>query len=140
VSGVNGGSGIVIVRYVIPNSLPAVGGTMTTPGSHIVFTFTHDGILVVSAEALTCDVLVVAGGGGGAGGVLYLSGVSLTAGTYGVTVGAGGAVSGDGGHSATNNTGGGGGSDRYATGGNGGSGIVIIRYAGPPRGSTIILN
>ena len=86
----------------------ATGGTITTSGVYRIHTFTNVGTTSfvvsggsqVSGTTLNCDVLVVAGGGsggsragagGGAGGLVY-SNKTLTAGTYSVTVGQGGAA------------------------------------------------
>lgn len=76
------------------------GGTITTSGGYRYHTFTSSSNLVVpSGFSATADYLIVAGGGGGgsrygggggAGGY-RASTVSLTAQTYGVTVGGGGA-------------------------------------------------
>jgi len=75
----------------------ATGGTITTDGAYTIHTFTEDGTFV-AASSLSCDVLMVGGGGGagksggGAGGLISLSGVSLS-GTLPVVIGAGGAGS-----------------------------------------------
>lgn len=79
--------------------LTMTGGTLTSDADYSINTFTASGSLVVPA-GMTADVLIVAGGasggsgvggGGGGGGVVYLPGQALSAGTYAVTVGAGGA-------------------------------------------------
>ncbi|MDD5705903.1 MAG: hypothetical protein PHR35_08255, partial [Kiritimatiellae bacterium] len=80
----------------------ATGGTVTIEDGYQIHTFTNGGTFQVSDGSLTCDALVVAGGGGsssdkagggGGGGVVYTSGVPFAAGSYVVTVGAGGAGS-----------------------------------------------
>ena len=80
--------------------LVMTGGTVTSVGGYNIHTFTGSGSLVVP-EAILADVLVVAGGGsggngvgggGGGGGVQYRVAQALSAGTYAVTVGAGGAA------------------------------------------------
>lgn len=95
-------------------ALPS-GGTVTTYSSYRVHTFTSSGSFVVpSGLSLTADILMVAGGGagggrggtdgsggGGAGGMIATSGVSLSAATYSVGIGAGG--SGVGGATRGNN-------------------------------------
>src|SRR6056300_422056 len=88
----------------------ATGGTISTNGDYKIHTFTGDGCFVVSTTGTggggpsNVDYLVVAGGGGGAGSGLgggggggyrtsYPSvsdGISVTAQTYPITVGAGG--------------------------------------------------
>jgi hypothetical protein len=127
------------------------GGTVTSSGGDTIHTFTSSGTLQCFA-AVSADVLIVAGGGGGGGGragIAYGGGgggggllqgtLSLTARSYTVTVGAGGAgvlpaIRGiSGGNSVfsgtttyTANGGGGGGADNSSgvneNGQNGGSG------------------
>ena len=117
-------------------SLYATGGTVQQIGSKRVHLFT-----TVGSASLVCsgtgnaEILVIAGGGaggsdrgggGGAGGYIYNSTYGLTAGTYSVTVGAGGVgtTSSTGGGSGT--IGGSGGSSTFAAltavGGGGGGG------------------
>ena len=88
--------------------ISATGGTVTTIGDFKVHAFTGDGCFVVSqvgnpaGSSSLSNVLVVAGGGGGgradvgagggAGGLRNLSCVSVTAQTYPITVGGGGAT------------------------------------------------
>ncbi|MBI3884659.1 MAG: RHS repeat-associated core domain-containing protein [Opitutae bacterium] len=125
----------------------STGGTVTTSGGYRIHTFTGSGTFSLSAP-VTADLLVVGGGGGGSsgggggGGVNYLAGYALAAGSYAVTVGAGGA--GNGGFTATANSGGfsafngnygyggGGGGDCFGnTGLSGGSGGGAGRYWNP---------
>lgn len=77
------------------------GGTLTTSGGYHINTFMASESIVVP-EDMVADILVVAGGGsggngvgggGGGGGVQYRLAHTLAAGTYAVTVGAGGAAS-----------------------------------------------
>lgn len=99
-NGGSGGSGIVIVRYLTANApTTATGGTITFAGDYTIHTFTSSGTFTIS-DSISAEYLVVAGGGGGGGGWQgggggaggVLTGTkSLTAGTYPVTVGAGGA-------------------------------------------------
>lgn len=88
------------------------GGTVTTAGSYRIHTFTTSGTFTVYG-ATTVDYLIVGGGGagawngsgaggGGAGGLIYKSSQSLSAGTYTVTIGAGGARAGSYGSQANN--------------------------------------
>jgi hypothetical protein len=89
------------------NSLPrnytlATGGLVTYSGAYTIHTFTSTSQFIVSG-AINAEVLVVAGGGGGglidsnragaggAGGLINISSFSFTNGTYGITIGAGGA-------------------------------------------------
>ena len=82
----------------------ATGATVTelSGGLHKIFTFTEDGTFTVpTGRTGFAKILVVGGGGaggygggggGGGGGVVYEPEVYLEAGTYAVTVGAGGAA------------------------------------------------
>ena len=108
-AGGKGGSGVVIVRtvetYQIGVRSSAVGAkSRNLDGDYFVYTFTNSTDLMsftVEEDALL-DVLVVGGGGaggcghcgggGGGGGVIYREGYAVDAGTYGITVGAGGAA------------------------------------------------
>ncbi len=83
----------------------ATGGSVTMVGNYKLHTFTTSGSLVISSAPIgaTIEVLTVGGGGGGsarhtggggAGGFRYNSLFSAVAGTYVVTVGAGGAGAG----------------------------------------------
>ncbi|NBP17017.1 hypothetical protein EBU95_22010 [bacterium] len=69
--------------------------------SSVPLVFTASGTLFVRANVISCDYLVVAGGGGGgtspnsggaggAGGYRVGAGVPISAGSYPITVGAGG--------------------------------------------------
>ena len=83
----------------------ASGGNITTDGTYWIHTFNSTGTFT-PFTGLTCDYLVVAGGGsgssggdagyygggGGAGGFRTNTGLSVTAQSYTVTVGAGGAA------------------------------------------------
>jgi hypothetical protein len=115
----NGGSGIVIIRYLL-GTIPATNFLTTEPSiiaatttfTETIRSFAHSG----GAEAQTthtitvgrdiiCDILVVGGGGGGgngdgssnepggggAGGIVYMINKTLNAGTYKINVGKGGA-------------------------------------------------
>jgi hypothetical protein len=98
-------SGTTLSLYGIANAdqgaAKATGGIITEDSQYWYHTFGASGAFVPK-QSLTCDVLVVAGGGGGgstgvgggggAGGLLGFASQSLTAISYNVTVGAGGAV------------------------------------------------
>ena len=118
----------------------ATGGTVTTHGSYTVNTFLTSSNFIVPGGSGNVDVLVVAGGGGGmhgpagggggAGGV-RTGNLALTAQTYAVTVGAGGAGNANGSgnfsgadsvFSTITSTGGGAGGYQPATAPSGGSG------------------
>ena len=82
-------------------SISATGGTITTDGNYKIHSFTNTGNtnFVVTGSG-TVEYLVIAGGGGGgsantggggAGGYRTASGFAVTAQTYTITVGAGGA-------------------------------------------------
>tara|TARA_B100002019_G_scaffold15007_1_gene11921 strand:+ start:366 stop:1403 length:1038 start_codon:yes stop_codon:yes gene_type:complete len=100
--GFGGGGGDGPVSYQVS------GGTLVqegvTSGSYTYYGFTASGALTITGPgSKSFDILVVGGGGsggagtpgnasggGGAGGVAYLPNISLSAGTYPVTVGDGG--------------------------------------------------
>ena len=131
------------------------GGTKTTDGSYTVHTFTGSGTFTFSSAPIgfSVEYLVAAGGGGGgragggggAGG-LRIGSISLTDGSYTVTIGAGGAGGQSGVQSSngensvfdsvTATCGGGGGNfdqDRArASGKDGGSGGGAFGYLGYP--------
>lgn len=122
----------------------ATGGTVTTVDGYVYHTFTASGSFTVS-EPGSVEYLVVAGGGaggnslysggggGGAGGLLS-GAISVSAQTYAVTVGAGGAGATPNGGSGNNSSiaaavvstggggGGGGNANAGASGGSGGGG------------------
>jgi alpha-tubulin suppressor-like RCC1 family protein len=72
------------------------GGTVSYSGNYKVHTFLTNGTFTLLGASTPCDILIVGGGGGsgngggGAGGLIYQTGVSVPAGTYSATVGAGG--------------------------------------------------
>ncbi len=77
-----------------------IGGIITEDSQYWYHTFGASGAFIPK-QSLTCDILQIAGGGGGgftrggaggAGGLLLHSAQSLTATSYNVTVGAGGAA------------------------------------------------
>ena len=139
------GSTISLYGIAVGNSsAKADGGTsVVTDGTYYYHTFKSSGAFI-PRQALTADVLVIAGGGGGgaghaggggAGGYRAFTSQSLTSKTsYIVTVGAGGSGALQGGSTkgisgnnssfgSNSSTGGGGGGSRYdANGGSGGSG------------------
>ena len=122
----------------------STNSTITTADGYTIHTFATSGTFTISDQSLKVDYLVVAGGGGGgqkraggggAGGMITASNVSLAAGTYTITVGAGGnggtgtsswTQGGDGSNSIISSivtaTGGGGGAREQAVGSDGGSG------------------
>ena len=120
--------------YVIGGgvTVTATGGTITTSGSSKIHTFTTTGantFTITSPASVSVTYLVVAGGGGGGvgrgggggGGGVLAGTTTLTAGTYTITVGAGGA------NAYNDNQGGDGGSSSIGTtvvttGGGGGGG------------------
>ena len=74
------------------------GGAVTTPSGFKVCTFTSDGTLTVTGSGTLYYELAAGGGGGasvrgggGGGGALERGSMSVTAGTYAVVIGAGGA-------------------------------------------------
>jgi hypothetical protein len=147
-------------------SANATGGTVITSGGYQIHTFTlgQSGTNLVVSGSGTMDYLVIGGGGGGGplagggGGGGYRSGtMSVSAGTYPITVGAGGAgyfpyggttpASAKGGDSifSTITANGGGGAGRYtgsynspgtaATGGSGGGAGAVICGGGGGAGA-----
>ncbi|MBR4611869.1 MAG: hypothetical protein IKO40_04045 [Kiritimatiellae bacterium] len=96
-------------------SFAARGGQVAADGEYRVHTFTASGTFTMPRNGLA-DILLVGGGGGGgtiktkraagggAGGLVYLTGVVLSAGDPAVTVGTGGAVGANGGDSSIANT------------------------------------
>ena len=127
----------------VSNKITGTGGTVTTYSSggvnYKVHTFTSSGAFTAGGSGLV-DALVIAGGGsgdyahaggGGAGGHLETSSFNLNAGTYNITIGAGGAghssgVTGNNGNNSVLGTlvaiGGGGGGGNSGNGLSGGSG------------------
>ncbi len=143
----SGGSGIVIIRYLLGTiqannfltNEPTVSPSITS--DIIIESYTYSGSANTMSYSKTfaintvCDILIVAGGGaggasagggGGAGGLIYLTNQEILAGTYNITVGKGGNVSSGNGNNSSFGTfvaiGGGGGSSMDSTPGNGGSG------------------
>jgi hypothetical protein len=83
----------------LKNNFDATGGTKTTSGGKTIHTFTGSGTFTVNFGSAAVDYLVVAGGGGGghnagagggAGGFRAGTELPVVAGSYSVTVGAGG--------------------------------------------------
>jgi hypothetical protein len=87
------------LQYI--GTIAATGGSITTSGNYKIHTFTGTSNFVVTdaPTGTTVEVLLIAGGGaggsgygggGGGGGYYYNTGLSVTASTYTVTIGAGG--------------------------------------------------
>ena len=104
IPGSSGGSGIVVVRYLIGElaaTAKATGGLISYASGKTIHQFLSSGTFTVTNPGLSSvDYLVVAGGGGGgsycgggggAGGMLTGSGSPVSPGAYPITVGAGGA-------------------------------------------------
>ena len=102
-SGIDAGNSTNEIRdgtgeYYI-GTVAASGGTITSHGSYTVHTFLDDGNFVVGQTG-TVNALIIGGGGcggqhqggggGGAGGMVTRTSIPYVAGTYAVTVGAGG--------------------------------------------------
>jgi hypothetical protein len=104
-SGGNGGSGIVIVRYFSPQTeyIVASGGNVTRDGDYLVHTFTgSDTLNITNAPSnAVLQYLVVAGGGaggndvggGGSGGQSKYGGLIPETSAYPIIIGAGGTPS-----------------------------------------------
>jgi hypothetical protein len=104
-TGSNGGSGIVVVRYQIGNitaAAKATGGLISFFSGKTIHTFTSSGTFIAPASITSVEYVVVGGGGagggptgpagrggGGAGGYRSATGYTIPAGTYSVQVGAG---------------------------------------------------
>jgi len=87
------------LTWAVANPLTVSGGVETTVGGYKYHTFTANGTFSISGGSLTADILVVGGGGGGAdrhgaggggGGFVSANAAALAAGSYAITVGAGG--------------------------------------------------
>jgi hypothetical protein len=114
----NGGSGIVIIRYLLgtipTNNLLTSEPTVISPAAmtESIQSFTHSGgteaqttHTITVGQNTICDILIVGGGGGGgngdgssnepggggAGGIVYMVNKTLSSGTYKINVGKGGA-------------------------------------------------
>jgi hypothetical protein len=134
----------------------ATGGTITTVGGYKIHTFTGSGTFNVTTAPVGASVqyLVVGGGGGGGrygggggAGAVSTGNLSVTATTYTVTIGAGGAASTDQNAGGVQGTqvressvfgsitaaGGGGGGNYNTIGGAGGNGGGAGRSTGPQR-------
>lgn len=88
---------------ITPTNITVSGGTQYSDSTYYYRKFTGNGTLAVNNGTLNMDVLVVGGGGssgngtnvcagGGAGGLVYETSKSISAGSYSVTIGAGGAA------------------------------------------------
>ncbi len=110
-AGTTGGSGIVIIRYLV-GTIPSTNLLSTEPTvispvmTETVRTFTHSGgteaqttHTITVGQNTVCDILIVGGGGaggtyigggGGAGGVLYIQNATVPSGTYNIQIGKGG--------------------------------------------------
>ena len=128
---------VQLYSEVMSQTITATGGTKTTEGAYTVHTFLSNADFIVTAGG-NVEYLVVGGGasgggcdnnngfnsaGGGAGGYLINTGHAVTAKTYSITVGAGGAASAGKGNNGTDSifdtitaTGGGGGGEGIAGG------------------------
>lgn len=86
----------------VSQPVTASGGTVTYNGNYVIHTFTGNGTFqLTSPSSISANILVVGGGGGGGydgggggggGQVVYQANYTLTAGSYNVIVGAGGAA------------------------------------------------
>ena len=139
-----------------PTAVTATGGTISTDGSYTIHTFTTASSpkTFTTDTAQSVDLLVVAGGaggggycggGGGAGGYISTIGHSVTATSYSITVGTGGAGA-TGGGSPPGGVGGNGGTSQFgsmtaAVGGGGGAGYLrSAAVGGSGGGSTSAVN
>ena len=112
----NGSNGLIVITPVSPNPIAAFktsfisGGASSANGIYTVLTFSYPGGTLVVNKSISATILVIGGGGGGgganqtggggAGGAVYVSSpVTISSGSYTVTVGQGGAASTSGGNS-----------------------------------------
>jgi len=109
-AGTTGGSGIVIIRYLvgtIPTNNLLTEPTVISPAmTESIRTFVHSGgteaqttHTITVGQNTICDILIIGGGGaggtyigggGGAGGVLYIQNATVPSGTYNIQIGKGG--------------------------------------------------
>jgi len=113
----NGSNGLIVLTPDIPNPIAAfkspfiAGGSSSSNGIYTVLTFSYPGGTLVVNRGISATFLIIGGGGGGggagaqtggggAGGAVYVSSpVTISAGSYTVTVGQGGPASTNGGNS-----------------------------------------
>ena len=101
-NGAKGGSGIIIIRYLIPNiQITGTGNlikNVVNDFNYSYMSFITSGSLTLK-QSLLCDILAVGGGGsggfingggGGGGAVVYIKDALIQPGTYTVTIGNGG--------------------------------------------------
>ena len=90
--------GVKSMSQSMPQTVRAIGGTITRSGGYTYHTFTSSNMFIPNGNINSAEVLVIAGGGsgggnksgcGGAGGLVYFSGQSFTS-PVSVVVGAGG--------------------------------------------------
>ena len=151
--GFRGGSGVVIISFTpqveaTDDFALSGGNSVAVTAGGIVHTFTQSGTLSVSGSG-TVELLAVGGGGGGgstnnallvaggggAGGLVHIASVPVSAGSYSITIGAGGAVGANGGDTLALGViayGGGAGADgntstHGAAGGSGGGGATATQ-------------
>jgi len=110
-AGTTGGSGIVIIRYLLgtipsTNLLTSAPTVISPTMTESIRTFAHSGgteaqtsHTITVGQNTICDILIVGGGGaggtyigggGGAGGVLYIQNATVPSGTYNIQIGKGG--------------------------------------------------
>jgi hypothetical protein len=100
--GARGGSGIIIIRYLVPNiQITGTGNlikNVVNDFNYSYMSFITNGTLTLK-QSLLCDILAVGGGGsggyligggGGGGAVVYIKNALIQSGTYNITVGNGG--------------------------------------------------
>ena len=113
----NGSNGLIVLTPDIPNPIATfkspfiAGGSSSSNGIYTVLTFSYPGGTLVVNRGISATFLIIGGGGGGggagaqtggggAGGAVYVSSpVTISAGSYTVTVGQGGPASTNGGNS-----------------------------------------
>ena len=150
--GGSGGSGIVIIRYLL-GTIPAINYLTAEPiflsptiTSNLSI-FKHSGGTeaqtthsITIGQNTICDILIVGGGGagggrqgagGGAGGVMFLENQQLAPGNYTIKVGKGGIISGTANDGSTNVIGDNGNDSEFSTfiayGGSGGAGFSTTK-------------
>ena len=124
----------------VTSTTKATGGIVSSDGTYNYHMFPYSGTFTPTT-AISADVLVIAGGGGstsessggggaggGAGGVCYQTSRSITAGSYTVTIGAGGAAVSTGSRNSGTNTI----FDTITANGGGGAGFASNDSSGNP--------
>jgi hypothetical protein len=141
----------ILLNYNNLNNIPWINSNNNIIANDNIYVFLQNGSITFIYNTI-CDVLVVGGGGaggthgggGGGGDVIYLTNIIFTAGTYNITVGAGGAPTYTdhlaGGNGSTSSISGNNFTTIFAAGGQGGHGFNQTASATPTAGSLVTNN